>query len=457
MFQTIKEICGSAASGAKSVSTRGWVRNHRPQKNIAFIDLFDGSAFESIQVVYDPTNAKFSGCEKILAGACIEVSGALAKTQNGFEIQADKIAVLGDCPADYPIQPKRHTLEFLREVAYLRPRTRLFQAIFRVRSVSAMAIHEYFQERGYIYLHAPILTATDAEGAGNTFTATALDLEKVAKSGKLEFEKDFFAKPVSLTVSGQLEGEAFALAFGKIYTFGPTFRAENSNTTKHAAEFWMIEPEIAFADINEIMDVQEDFLRFIVSYVEKKCPSELAFLEKFTGVDLKSRINNCKTAKFTRIKFEDAINLLIEADKVKHFEFKPTQGEDIAKEHEKWLTEHFGGPVFLYDWPKDIKAFYMKLNPDGKTVAAVDLLVPDAGELMGGSQREEDYAKLVNRMRHFGIDEESLSWYANLRRFGSCVHGGFGMGFERFLIYITGVENIRDVIPFARTPKNCEF
>ena len=359
---------------------------------------------------------------------------------------------MGDCPEDYPLQPKRHSLEFLREIAYLRPRTRLFQAVFRIRSVAAMAIHEYFQDNGYVYVHTPLLTANDAEGAGNTFTVTSLD----PKNEKFDYADDFFGKPTSLAVTGQLEGETFAMAFGKIYTFGPTFRAEHSVTPTHAAEFWMIEPEIAFCNLSQLMDIEEDFLKCVLGKILKKCDDELTFLETFTKLPLRERMQKVIDSKIHRITHKEAITLLKNSGK--DFKFKPEYGEDLAKEHEKYLTEeYFDAPVFIYDWPKDIKAFYMYQNDDGETVGAVDLLVPEAGELMGGSERETDYDKLTARMDELGISKESMYWYVNLRKFGGCTHSGFGMGFERLLIYATGVQNIRDVLPYPRTYGSLEF
>ena len=349
---------------------------------------------------------------------------------------------------------KRHSVEFLREQAYLRPRTNLFQAVFRVRSIAALAIHTYFGERGYVYANTPLITANDGEGAGEMFQVTTLDLKKIDQKN-IDYSKDFYGKKVGLTVTGQLEAETFATAFKKTYTFGPTFRAENSNTKTHASEFWMIEPEIAFCDLNGLMDIEEDMLKYIVKYVLEHAKEEMEFLNKFVEKGLIDKLKKLINSKFTRVTHEEVITILKESKQ--KFEFVPEYGEDIAKEHEKYITEHFGGPVFITDWPKDIKAFYMKQNSDGKTVAAVDLEVPGAGELMGGSQREEDYDKLVNRMKELGIKEDGLEWYLNLRKYGTCVHSGFGMGFERLLIYLTGVENIRDVIPFPRTPGNCEF
>ena len=436
----------------------GWVRNHRKQKEFGFIDFSDGTCFKTIQLVYDNKLNDFEDITKIKVGSSLEVEGEVIKSQGSgqdFEIKVDNIKVIGECPDEYPIQPKRHTREFLREQAYLRPRTNLFNAVFRVRSVAAYAIHKYFQEKGYVYFHAPLITASDCEGAGQMFQVTTLDLNRVAKSGTVDYSKDFFGKTTALTVSGQLEAETFALAYKKVYTFGPTFRAENSNTKTHASEFWMIEPEIAFCDLAGDMDIMEDMLKYIVKYVLDNCKDEMNFFDSFVEKGLLEKLNKLLTSHFTRISHHDVISILKEA-KV-DWEFKPEYGEDIAKEHEKYITEYFNGPVFITDWPKDIKAFYMKLNPDKKTVAAVDLEVPGAGELIGGSQREEDYDKLVRRMEELKMDASSMEWYLNLRKFGGCPHSGFGMGFERLLIYLTGVENIRDVIPYPRTPGNCEY
>ena len=442
----------------KEVILEGWVRNHRKQKEFGFIDFSDGTCFKHVQLVYDNSLSSFEAIQKIKIGSSIMVKGALVRSSGSgqdYEIKVSDITLLGDCPDEYPIQPKRHTREFLREQGYLRPRTNLFQAVFRVRSVAAYAIHKYFQEHNYVYFHAPLITASDCEGAGEMFQVTTLDLDRVADSGKVSYDKDFFGKKASLTVSGQLQAETFALAYKKTYTFGPTFRAENSNTKTHANEFWMIEPEIAFCDLAGDMDIMEDMLKYVVKYVLDNCPFEMKFFDELVEKGLIDKLTKLINSKFTRISHHDVIEILQKAP-VK-WEFEPKQGEDISKEHEKYITEYFNGPVFVTDWPKDIKAFYMKLNPDGKTVAAVDLEVPGAGELMGGSQREEDYDKLVKRMDELGMDKSSLEWYLNLRKFGGCVHSGFGMGFERLLIYITGVENIRDVIPYPRTPGNCEF
>ena len=438
-----------------TVTVQGWIRNHRKQKTFGFMDFFDGTQLESVQIVYDDANPDFSRIVTLRNGSAITVSGKLVLNDRGnYEILAQTVTLEGDCPEDYPLQPKRHSIEFLREIAYLRPRTRLFQAVFRVRSEAAMAIHRYFNDRGYVYVHTPLITANDGEGAGNTFTVTTLDLEKI--KGEPDFSRDFFGKQTSLAVTGQLEGETFALAFKKIYTFGPTFRAENSNTKTHASEFWMIEPEIAFMELDSLMDLEEDFLKFVIRYVVEHCPAELEFLDKYSGGGLLDKLGAFLASTAARMTHEEAIDALLNSGI--DFEFTPKHGEDLAKEHEKYLTEVYcKSPVFVYDWPKDIKAFYMRQNDDGKTVAAVDLLVPGAGELMGGSQREERLDLLVKRTADMGISTDEMDWYLNLRKFGGCKHSGFGMGFERLLIYLTGVDNIRDVIPYPRTPNNCEF
>ena len=443
----------------KEVTLQGWIKNHRKQKEFGFINLGDGTCLNPIQVVYTSELSDFENISKLQIGSSIEVVGIIVKSEGSgqdYEVKAKEVTLLGDVAEDYPLQSKgRPTREFLREIAHLRPRTNLFNAVFRVRSTAAFAIHRYFQERGYIYFHAPLITASDAEGAGEMFQVTTLDLNKIASTGKVDYSKDFFGKSANLTVSGQLEAETFALAYKKVYTFGPTFRAENSNTKTHANEFWMIEPEIAFCDLEGDMDIMEDMLKYVVKYVLDNCPDEMNLFDKFVEKGLLDKLNKLVNSKFTRISHEEVIKILKGA-KVK-WEFTPEYGEDIAKEHEKYITEYFNGPVFITNWPKDIKAFYMKQNDDGKTVAAVDLEVPGAGELMGGSQREEDYQKLTSRMKELGMKEEDMKWYLDLRRFGGCVHSGFGMGFERLLIYLTGVENIRDVIPYPRTPNNCEF
>ncbi len=450
----IKDLYTSNFIG-KDIKISGWVKNHRKQANFGFIDLFDGTTLKSVQVVYEKDIEDFDNIQKITLGSSVEISGVVIESQGSqdFEIKATKIIILGLSDESYPIQRKAHSREYLRSIAYLRPRTNLFNAVFRVRSVTAMAIHEYFQSRNFIYLHAPIITASDAEGAGEMFQVTTLDLEKI--NGKVDYSKDFFNKKASLTVSGQLEAETFAFAYKKVYTFGPTFRAENSYTKTHANEFWMIEPEVAFNDIFDNMDLMEDMLKFIVKTVLEKCPDEIDLFDRFVEKNLNDKLNKLLNSTFTRITHKEVITILKNSD-VK-WEFTPEYGEDIAKEHEKYITEHFNGPVFIYDWPKDIKAFYMKQNPDNETVAAVDLEVPGAGELIGGSQREEDYDKLVNRMKELDMDLEHMEWYLNLRKYGSVIHSGFGMGFERLLIYLTGVDNIRDVIPYPRTPGNCDF
>ncbi len=439
----------------KEVSICGWIRNHRDQKTFGFIDFSDGTCQTHLQVVYDEKLSNFEEVKKLLVGCAIKVTGKIIKSKGNqdIEMQATSIELLGNCPEDYPIQPKRHTREFLREQAYLRPRTNLFQAVFRVRSIAAYAIHKYFQENGYVYFHAPLITSSDCEGAGEMFQVTTIPLDKI--KGDVDYSKDFFGKMTNLTVSGQLEAETFALSYKKTYTFGPTFRAENSNTKTHASEFWMIEPEIAFCDLEGDMDIMENMLKYVVKYVLDNAKEEMEFFDKFVENGLIDKLNKLLNSNFTRIDHKDVIKILKEAD-VK-WEFEPEYGEDIAKEHEKYITEYFNGPVFIKNWPKDIKAFYMKLNPDNETVAAVDLEVPGAGELMGGSQREEDYDKLVSRMQELGMSREGLEWYLNLRRYGGCVHSGFGMGFERLLIYLTGVDNIRDVIPYPRCPKTCEY
>lgn len=445
----------------KEISLEGWVRNHRKQKEFGFIEFYDGTAFKNIQLVYDNKLEDFDEITKLHIGSSIKVEGKIVKSLGkgqDYEIVVSKIKLEGDCPEDYPLQPKKHTREFLREIAYLRPRANLFQAVFRIRSLAAMAIHTYFQERGYVYLHAPLITGSDCEGAGEMFQVTTLDLNKIPKNanGEIDYKKDFFGKPSSLTVSGQLQGEIFAMAFKKVYTFGPTFRAENSNTKTHASEFWMIEPEIAFCNLDQVMDVEEDMLRYIINYVIEHAKDEMAFLDRFVEKGLIEKLKVVLNNKPVRITHKEAIDILMKADE--KFEYEPKQGEDLAKEHEKYLTEkYFKAPVFVTDWPKDIKAFYMRLNDDQETVAAVDMLVPGAGELMGGSQREERIDILEKRMKELNVGTKDLDWYLNLRKYGGCKHSGFGMGFERLLIYLTGVENIRDVIPFPRTPNNLDF
>ena len=439
----------------KEIVISGWIRNHRKQANFGFIDLSDGTSFKTVQVVYEKDITNFDEISKILVGSSVEVNGRVIASsgKQEFELKATNITVLGKADDTFPIQPKRHTREFLREQVYLRPRTNLFNAIFRIRSEASFAIHSYFNEKDYVYVHTPLITSNDGEGAGEMFNVTTLNLDKISKDGKYDYKDDFFNKKVGLTVTGQLEGEAFAHAFKKIYTFGPTFRAENSHTKTHAAEFWMIEPEVAFCNLDGIMDIMEDMLKYVIKHIIKKCPNEMEFFDSFVEKGLLDKLNNVVNNGFARIDYDDAIKLLI--DSKVNFDFIPALGNDISREHEKYLTEHYNSPVFVKNWPKEIKAFYMKQNEDNKTVAAVDLIVPTAGELMGGSEREADYNKLIGRMKELNIKEEGLSWYLNLRKYGTVKHSGFGLGFERLLIYITGVDNIRDVIPFPRTPGNC--
>ncbi|MFA7422377.1 MAG: asparagine--tRNA ligase [Acholeplasmataceae bacterium] len=446
----------------KEITLYGWVRNNRAQKEFGFINFHDGTFFESLQVVYEDQKLdNFKDVQKIRVGSSIQVIGTLVLTPNmkqPFEVKANTIILLGDSPEDYPIQPKRHSREFLREVAHLRARTNLFHAVFRLRSVAAFAIHEFFQNEGFIYTHTPIITGNDGEGAGQMFNVTTFDLNQVPKdeNKEIDYKKDFFGKRTNLTVTGQLEAEAYALAFKNVYTFGPTFRAENSNTQRHASEFWMIEPEMAFADLNKDMEVAEKMVKYIIKYVFEKLPEEMEFFNKFVEPGLKEKLQNVLDKPFAKITHKEAIKVLQNAN-VK-FENKPEFGKDINTEHEKYLTEkHFKSPVFVTDWPKDIKAFYMRMNDDQETVAAMDLLVPGSGELIGGSQREERIDMLEKRMEEMHVPKEDLEWYLDLRRFGGCVHAGYGMGFERLIMYLSGVENIRDVIPFPRTPKNCEF
>jgi len=454
----IKDVLKNPKIG-ETIKISGWIKNHRKQAKFGFIDLNDGTCFKSIQIVYNDELANFEEIQKLKLGAAITIEGTVIESPasgQDIEIELKDFKLEGDCDDDYPLQAKgRPTREFLREIAYLRPRTNLFRAVFKIRSIAAHAIHKYFQENGYIYFHAPLITSSDCEGAGEMFQVTTLDLEKISKDGKVDYDKDFFGKQAALTVSGQLQAETFALAYKKTYTFGPTFRAENSNTKTHASEFWMIEPEMAFCDLEGDMNVMEDMLKYIVRYVLENAKEEMEFCDKFVEKGLIEKLTKLLNSNFTRITHKEVITILKEA-KVE-WEFKPEYGEDIAREHEKYITEYFNGPVFITNWPKNIKSFYMKQNDDGETVAAVDLEVPGAGELMGGSQREENYDKLINRMEELSMEKEGLEWYLNLRRFGGCPHSGFGMGFERLLIYLTGVENIRDVIPFPRTPNNCEF
>ena len=458
---TIKDLYRKASDYIdKDVEVSGWVRTLRDSKTFGFIEVNDGSFFKNLQIVFNDTLFNFEEICKLSISSTIIVQGKIVKTENAkqpFEMHASSVEVFNLSDSSYPLQKKRHSFEFLRTVAHLRPRTNTFSAVFRIRSVAAFAIHEYFQNNGYVYVNTPIITCADCEGSAEMFKLTTLDLDRPlpTKDGKTDFSEDIFGKKAFITGSGQLHGETFAAAFGKIYTFGPTLRSENSNTKTHANEFWMIEPEISFCDLEQLMDIEEDFLKYIVKTVLEKCPEEIAFCDQFVKKGLIDKLNRLINSNFVRIDHKEAIDLLKKADR--KWEFTPEYGEDLAKEHEKYITEYYNGPVFVKNWPKDIKSYYMKVNPDGKTVAAVDLEVPGAGEIMGGSQREEDYDKLVARMKDMGIDTEQLYWYLELRKYGSNIHSGFGLGFERLLMYITGMENIRDVIPYPRTPNNCDF
>ena len=443
----------------KEITICGWVKNHRKQATFGFINLFDGTCTNSLQVVYDNSLKDFEEIGRIHIGSSIKVIGTVKESEGkgqDIDLVASDVILLGDCPEDYPIQPKRHTLEYLRSVAYLRPRTNTFQSVFRIRSAAAQSIHEYFRKNNYLYVHTPLITTADCEGSDQMFKLTTFDLNNIPmKDGKADMSKDLFGRTAFITGSGQLHGETFAHAFKKIYTFGPTFRTENSNTKTHANEFWMIEPEICFCDLDGLMDIEEDFLKYIVNYILTNCKDDVEFLDKFVSKGLKEKLEKLASSKFTRIDHKDVIDILKKAP-VK-WEFTPEYGEDIAKEHERYITEYFGGPVFIKNWPKDIKAYYMKVNSDNETVAAVDLEVPGCGELMGGSQREENYEKLVSRMAEFNVNREDIEWYLNLRKYGTTIHSGFGMGFERLIMYLTGMENIRDVIPYPRTPGSCEY
>ena len=441
------------------VTVEGWIRNNRNQKEFGFIDFYDGTSINTLQVVYDKNLSNFDEVSHFLVGSAIKVSGKLVESpgKQAYELKPKLIELLGDCPADYPIQPKRHTMEFLRSQAYLRPRTRTFQAVFKIRSVASMAIHEYFQKNNYVYVHTPLLTNTDCEGSDQMFKVTTFDLKNIPLNDdkEIDFSKDLFGKQAFVTGTGQLHGEAFAMAFRKIYTFGPTFRTENSNTKTHANEFWMIEPEMAFMHLDDLMDAEEDMLKSVVKYVLDNASDEIDFLDKFTSKGLREKLEKLVSSNFTRITHHDAVELLLNSGE--KWEFTPSYEDDIAKEHEKWITEHFNGPVFIYNWPRDIKAWYMKVNPDMKTVAAVDLEVPGSGELMGGSERETDLKILDEQIKKHGVDRSQIEWYLNLRKFGGVYHSGFGMGFERLIMYLTGIENIRDAIPFPRTPGNLEY
>lgn len=445
----------------KEIEVGGWVRSVRDSKTFGFIVINDGTFFEPLQVVYHDAMENFAEVSKLNVGAAIIVKGTLVATPQAkqpFEIQAKEVYIEGASASDYPLQKKRHSFEYLRTIAHLRPRTNTFEAVFRVRSLVAYAIHKFFQERDFVYVHTPLITGSDCEGAGEMFQVTTLDLNNVPKKedGSVDFAQDFFNKPTNLTVSGQLNGETYAMAFKNIYTFGPTFRAENSNTTRHAAEFWMIEPEIAFADLKDDMILAESMIKYIIKYVMENAPEEMEFFNQFVDKGLIERLNNVVNSDFGHVTYTEAIELL-----EKHndkFDYKVSWGCDLQTEHERYLTEEiFKRPVFVTDYPKEIKAFYMKLNDDNKTVAAMDCLVPGIGEIIGGSQREDDYDKLVKRMEELGLNKEDYDFYLDLRKYGSARHAGFGLGFERCVMYVTGMSNIRDVIPFPRTVNNCEL
>lgn len=445
----------------KEVTIGGWVRSNRNSKNFGFIVVNDGTFFEPIQVVYGNGLDNYDEVGKINVGAAIIVRGTLVLTPDAkqpFEIQAAYVTVEGSSTPDYPLQKKRHTFEYLRTISHLRPRTNTFEAVFRVRSLCAYAIHKFFQERDFVYVHTPLITGSDCEGAGEMFQVTTLDLNNLpmTEEGKVDFSKDFFNKPTNLTVSGQLNGETYAMAFKNIYTFGPTFRAENSNTTRHAAEFWMIEPEIAFADLEDDMMLAESMLKYVINYVLENAPEEMAFFNNFVDKGLLDRLRNVVENDFARVTYTEAIDILSKHND--KFDYKVSWGCDLQTEHERYLTEQiYKRPVFVTDYPKEIKAFYMKLNDDGKTVAAVDCLVPGIGEIIGGSQREDDYDKLLARINELGLSEDDYKFYLDLRKYGSARHAGFGLGFERCVMYLTGMGNIRDVIPFPRTVNNCEL
>ena len=467
-FMTIRELYEIVMSGShveldsmEYVQLQGWIRTNRCSGKLGFIELNDGTYFRNAQLVYMQELKNFSEVEKYPTGAAVTITGKLKLTPQGkqpFEIVVTEAVLEGDCDRDYPLQKKRHSFEYLRTISHLRPRTNTFQAVFRIRSLTAYAIHKFFQERGFVYVHTPLITGSDCEGAGEMFRVTTLDMENLPKTdeGKVDYSKDFFGKETSLTVSGQLNGEAYAQAFRNIYTFGPTFRAENSNTTRHAAEFWMIEPEMAFADLDDNMMLAEAMLKYVINYVLENAPEEMNFFNSFVDKGLLDRLHNVVSSEFARVTYTEAVELL-EKNNDK-FEYKVSWGTDLQTEHERYLTEEvFKRPVFVTDYPKDIKAFYMKQNEDGKTVAAVDCLVPGIGEIIGGSQREDDYEKLLVRMKEMGLAEEDYKFYLDLRKYGSTRHSGFGLGFERCIMYLTGMGNIRDVIPFPRTVNNCDL
>ena len=452
----------SEALSGQTVTVGGWVRTIRDMKTFGFIELNDGSCFKNLQVVMEAgTLENYKDIAAQNVGAALIVTGTVVLTPEAkqpLELKAASIEVEGTSTSDYPLQKKRHSVEFLRTIQHLRPRTNLFSATFRVRSVAAYAIHQFFQEKGFVYVHTPLITGSDCEGAGEMFQVTTMDLNNIPKTedGKVDYSQDFFGKPTNLTVSGQLNGETYAMAFRNIYTFGPTFRAENSNTTRHAAEFWMIEPEMAFADLNDDMKLAEEMLKYVIRYVLEKAPKEMEFFNSFIDKGLLDRLNHVLNSEFGHVTYTEAIEIL-----EKHndkFDYKVSWGCDLQTEHERYLTEEiFKRPVFVTDYPKEIKAFYMKQNEDGKTVAAMDCLVPGIGEIIGGSQREDDYDKLLGRMKELGLKEEDYGFYLDLRKYGSTRHAGFGLGFERCVMYLTGMSNIRDVIPFPRTVNNCEL
>ncbi len=463
MKTVIKKLFRETESfGGKEVTVSGWVRTIRVSKNFGFIELNDGSFFKNLQIVIEDEKLdNFAKLSKLNVGAAITATGILELTPEAkqpFEMKAANVVVEGESTPDYPLQKKRHSFEYLRTIAHLRPRTNAFSAVFRVRSMIAYAIHQFFQERGFVYVHTPIITGSDCEGAGEMFQVTTMPLDNLPKNedGSVDYSKDFFGKATNLTVSGQLNVETYCMAFRNVYTFGPTFRAENSNTTRHAAEFWMIEPEIAFADLQDDMELAEDMLKYIITYCLENAPEEMEFFNQFVDKGLLDRLHNVVNNKFAHVTYTEAVELLKEhADE---FDYPVEWGADLQTEHERYLTEKiFKRPVMVTDYPKEIKAFYMKLNPDGKTVAAVDVLVPGVGEIIGGSQREENYDVLVNRMKELGLKEEDYSWYLDLRKYGTNKHAGFGLGFERAVMYITGMSNIRDVLPFPRTVGTAEF
>ena len=459
---TVKELFSDREKYLdKEVQVGGWIRSIRDSKAFGFIVLNDGTCFDTLQIVYHDTMENFAEVSKLNVGAAIIVKGTLVATPEAkqpFEIQADQVLVEGVSNADYPLQKKRHSFEYLRTISHLRPRTNTFQAVFRVRSLIAYAIHKYFQEQGFVYVHTPLITGSDCEGAGEMFQVTTMDLANVPKKddGTVDFSQDFFGKPTNLTVSGQLNAETYAMAFRNVYTFGPTFRAENSNTTRHAAEFWMIEPEMAFADLNDNMAVAEGMLKYVIRYVLENAPAEMNFFNQFVDKGLLDRLNHVLNSEFGHVTYTEAIKLLEEHND--KFDYKVFWGCDLQTEHERYLTEEiFKKPVFVTDYPKEIKAFYMKLNEDGKTVAAMDCVVPGIGEIIGGSQREDSYDKLLGRMKELGLREEDYGFYLDLRKYGSVRHSGFGLGFERCVMYLTGMGNIRDVVPFPRTVNNCDL